>query len=117
MQPLPTRFLSSSFNAAWYPSSPNNSNPLQNPYCGVDNDALISKYVCIMFAPSCCSMKVVCAALYIKVGLASAQDNLNGRELAIDVSSMLVGDVLLTFPKYSCCDSPVYGVFLCTFSG
>ena len=66
IQPLPTRFLSSSFNAAWYPSSPNSCNPLRNLYCGVDNDALILKYVCIMFAPSCCSMNVVCAAEYLR---------------------------------------------------
>jgi hypothetical protein len=44
-------------------------------------------------------MKVVCAALYVKVGWTSAQDDLNGRELEIDVSSMSVGDVLSTFPK------------------
>ena len=100
MHPLPTRFSSSSFNAAWYPSSPNSCYPLRNPYCGVDNDASISKYVCIMFAPSCCSMKVVCAALYLKFGsLTSALFDLNGRELATDISSTLEVDVLLTFPK------------------
>ena len=65
MQPLPARFSSSSFSAAWYPLSPNNCSPLRNLYCGVDNDALISKYVYIIFAPFCCSMNVVWAAEYL----------------------------------------------------
>ena len=53
IQPLPRRFTSSLFLAAWYLSSPKSFSPFLNPYCGVDLDASISKYFFIIWTPAC----------------------------------------------------------------